>query len=386
MKILDWCGILFVFVLGGVAADAKSLLVPMEMPKTISDVSFVDHMENEIDGYEPYAGLTAYQKLQFLEMEADVLDSIDEDIANYNVNSCENGVCKIFSAGCPGGVCVRDAADCADGSCVVSGTPAGGGAGASGQLKGSKTINNGLTYIDPYRLAGLKHPYIKPGQKIPFGLPINVEDMSILMKERNQSAYKGKFTARILQNLPKIGNGGDYGCFDRGSGVRPHTGTDLAMGVDFFQMPVYATADGVVEGISYADERPMSGNWIRLDHGNGWGTQYIHLENMFVSVGQRVQAGTVIGSMGHTGRLKETPNTPLPAHSIHLHYEIFYSGKLPSTVTAPNGKEVKLRCQENDYRCASLKCASGQTKGFFLPGHRNIRKLFPDDLMLVYTR
>ncbi len=54
------------------------------------------------------------------------------------------------------------------------------------------------------------------------------------------------------------------------------------------------------------------GNFIMIDHGNGYRTLYGHLSRIKVVVGQTVRRGDVIGMMGSTGRSTGT----------HLHFEI----------------------------------------------------------------
>ena len=58
------------------------------------------------------------------------------------------------------------------------------------------------------------------------------------------------------------------------------------------------------------------GNQVIIDHGNGFTTAYAHLSKIYVSVGQGVSQGEVIGQMGATGR----------ASGIHLHFEIRQNG------------------------------------------------------------
>lgn len=54
------------------------------------------------------------------------------------------------------------------------------------------------------------------------------------------------------------------------------------------------------------------GYWVKIDHGGGWETQYLHLlEPPLVEVGQWVDRGEQIGRVGSTG------NSGAP----HLHYE-----------------------------------------------------------------
>lgn len=79
--------------------------------------------------------------------------------------------------------------------------------------------------------------------------------------------------------------------------------------------PVYATADGMVEGASYTGDY---GNLIVLKHGFGLTTRYGHLSSFAATPGQSVKRGDVIGYVGSTGR----------STGSHLHYEILANGKL----------------------------------------------------------
>jgi murein DD-endopeptidase MepM/ murein hydrolase activator NlpD len=76
--------------------------------------------------------------------------------------------------------------------------------------------------------------------------------------------------------------------------------------------PILAAAPGVV--ISSGQERAY-GRIIRIEHEKGFVTIYAHnLENL-VEVGDRVSGGTIIGTVGRTGR----------ASGPHLHFEIRYA-------------------------------------------------------------
>lgn len=59
------------------------------------------------------------------------------------------------------------------------------------------------------------------------------------------------------------------------------------------------------------------GRYVILDHGNGVTTLYAHLSEIYVSAGETVSAGEVIGRMGSTGRSTGT----------HLHFEIRQNGQ-----------------------------------------------------------
>ena len=79
--------------------------------------------------------------------------------------------------------------------------------------------------------------------------------------------------------------------------------------------PVFATADGVVEGAAYTGDY---GNLIVIKHGFGLATRYGHLSAFAVKPGDPVTRGDVIGYVGSTGR----------STGAHLHYEILANGHL----------------------------------------------------------
>lgn len=58
------------------------------------------------------------------------------------------------------------------------------------------------------------------------------------------------------------------------------------------------------------------GNFIEIDHGNGFKTRYAHLNKSYVKKGQRVKQNEAIAEVGSTGR----------STGPHLHYEVLYNG------------------------------------------------------------
>ena len=96
--------------------------------------------------------------------------------------------------------------------------------------------------------------------------------------------------------------------------VSSHTGTDIACAEG---TPILAAADGVVTVANGLDSWGGSyGYYIQIDHGSGLETLYAHCSSICVTTGQQVQAGQVIGYVGHTGRV--TGN--------HLHLEAHING------------------------------------------------------------
>ena len=96
--------------------------------------------------------------------------------------------------------------------------------------------------------------------------------------------------------------------------VSSHTGTDIACAEG---TPILAAADGIVTVANGLDSWGGSyGYYIQIDHGGGLETLYAHCSSICVATSQQVQAGQVIGYVGHTGRV--TGN--------HLHLEVRIDG------------------------------------------------------------
>jgi murein DD-endopeptidase MepM/ murein hydrolase activator NlpD len=106
---------------------------------------------------------------------------------------------------------------------------------------------------------------------------------------------RGQITAGFGQRMDPFSG---EGAFHPGVDICAHYGTR-----------VRATAEGIVLATS-----PQSGygNEILIDHGYGITTKYGHLSKIFVTVGQEVKRGQIIGAVGMTGK------TTGP----HLHYEV----------------------------------------------------------------
>lgn len=91
---------------------------------------------------------------------------------------------------------------------------------------------------------------------------------------------------------------------------RYHNGADFAGAPG---SPVLAAASGWV---ILADALNIRGTSIIIDHGWGVYTNYSHLNDRYVQLGDFVTAGQVIGTVGSTGR----------ATGAHLHWEVWVHG------------------------------------------------------------
>ena len=92
---------------------------------------------------------------------------------------------------------------------------------------------------------------------------------------------------------------------------RMHNGIDMAAASG---TPIYATRAGTVTTASY--QAGGAGNYVSINHGDGFASIYMHMTNYVVSKGQTVSQGQLIGYVGSTG-LSTGP---------HLHFGISYAG------------------------------------------------------------
>ncbi len=91
---------------------------------------------------------------------------------------------------------------------------------------------------------------------------------------------------------------------------RQHKGIDIA---GSYNSPIKAADGGVV---TYSDWMSGYGNYVVIDHENGYQTAYGHCASLSVKVGDRVAKGDIIAKMGNTGRSTGT----------HLHFEVRKNG------------------------------------------------------------
>jgi hypothetical protein len=74
--------------------------------------------------------------------------------------------------------------------------------------------------------------------------------------------------------------------------------------------PIVAAASGVVT-TAWTSPKGGYGRWVVVDHGNGETSLYAHMASVVVGVGQRVDQGAMIGTLGDSGN----------ASGSHLHFE-----------------------------------------------------------------
>lgn len=131
-------------------------------------------------------------------------------------------------------------------------------------------------------------------------------------------ALQGCASSRVREKPSAVPNGWPVprdeavitSVFGATRGHSHHQGIDLAAPAG---TRVTATADGRV---IFAGRSGDFGRVVVVEHGSGWQTVYAHLKRIKVSKGERVSAGTVIGTIGKSGN----------ATGIHLHYEVRRNG------------------------------------------------------------
>lgn len=94
-------------------------------------------------------------------------------------------------------------------------------------------------------------------------------------------------------------------------GVKFHNGIDL---VGRAGKNVMASADGIVKK---ATENEENGNYVVIEHSEGYSTKYMHLRDRNVTPGEKVSSGKTIGHVGNTGK----------STGPHLHFEILKKDK-----------------------------------------------------------
>ena len=93
--------------------------------------------------------------------------------------------------------------------------------------------------------------------------------------------------------------------------VRMHNGIDMACAVG---TPIYATRAGTVTRTAY--QASGAGNYVSINHLDGFSSVYMHMTHYVVSQGQNVAQGQLIGYVGNTGI----------STGDHLHFGISYAG------------------------------------------------------------
>ena len=141
--------------------------------------------------------------------------------------------------------------------------------------------------------------------------------------KNNADVFKanGTYSWLVTHPLPDMKRvSSNFGGRTMGGRAENHSGLDLSATSG---TPIYATGPGVVTKSGWGRGY---GQYVEINHGNGFITRYAHASRLIARVGDRVQAGEHIANVGCTGRCT----------GPHLHYEVVKDGqrKNPSTYLA----------------------------------------------------
>ena len=169
----------------------------------------------------------------------------------------------------------------------------------SNGIPGKQTVTANITYID-----GIEESR-------------TVLKAVVTQEPVNKVVRAGTMTPQqYVAGLDKSGSGFiwpvDWGFFNGSLGSYwGHTGMDIAGN---YGAPIRASRSGTVVRSAWYGPYGMH---VIIDHGSGVTTLYAHMSQKYVSVGQYVVQGEMIGLVGRTG------NTTGP----HLHFEVRINGR-----------------------------------------------------------
>ncbi len=106
--------------------------------------------------------------------------------------------------------------------------------------------------------------------------------------------------------------------------------------------PVVAAAGGTVVTSVVGQGKPSYGQYVVVDHGNGESSLYAHLDSVLVAVGQVVQAGTQLGTVGDTGN----------ASGPHLHFEERVGGAIVDAWF--HGSRFPMNSSQTSQNCGTV--------------------------------
>src|SRR5690606_27143250 len=173
-----------------------------------------------------------------------------------------------------------------------------------GELKLKVSTPSGTSEV-PFRITDksyrTQHLTIKNKRQV----DPNPDDLKRISAETKRSdAALSKFTATQTPTLQLISpvegvRSDSYGSrrVFNGQPRNPHSGMDIAAPKG---TPIRSPAAGVVVE---AGDFFFNGNTLYIDHGDGLVTMYCHLDTIKVKLGDRVEQGDLLGTVGATGRV-----------------------------------------------------------------------------------
>ena len=138
--------------------------------------------------------------------------------------------------------------------------------------------------------------------------------LSVVTPTTTEKYWQGMFRLPVADDpycvRSKYGNRRSY---NGGALLSFHTGIDFGVCSATHPFDIYAPADGV---IVFTGLKTVRGKATIIDHGQGVYSGLYHQAEIYVSVGDHVTAGQLIGKIGATGRVT----------GAHLHWEVWVNG------------------------------------------------------------
>jgi murein DD-endopeptidase MepM/ murein hydrolase activator NlpD len=173
-------------------------------------------------------------------------------------------------------------------------------------LAGTSDFNESIEQLSQ-RFSELIHSAKRSSQQFGSGSHVDKEDVPLLTSIPSVAPVENFEVAKLVS-----GFGVRINPFHKGQ--YHHDGVDIASPRGTL---VLATAPGHVILVKKSDLVAGYGNYVEVDHGNGYVTRYSHLEEISIKEGQTVKKGQALGSVGSSGG----------SIAPHLHYEVINQGK-----------------------------------------------------------
>ncbi|MBE6766249.1 MAG: hypothetical protein E7550_01500 [Ruminococcaceae bacterium] len=237
----------------------------------VEEVSFVSKLE-VVEGYVPHSAVVDYSQAGKYICCADVktvkteayIDEIPYGTEKTESNDYLKGYVKITSAGVPGQADVVAKVTCVNG------------------IETERNIIKSTTITEPVAQKQL---------------------VGTATVSKTSSTKYASSNSKFMWPLDKSARTTITSYMGDGRG---HKGIDIACAKG---TEIYASMGGTV---AYAHYRSDYGNFVVIDHGNGYRTVYAHASKLLVTKGQVVEKGETIALVGSTGQ--STGN--------HLHFEV----------------------------------------------------------------
>ena len=146
------------------------------------------------------------------------------------------------------------------------------------------------------RIDGLEEKKVTPPEEVYARIK---KENKLIAKARNINSDLDYFKDGLIIPVEDAIITGVYGSqrILNGKPKWPHYGIDFAQKKG---TPIKAMLDGIATLVE--NDLYYTGGTLIFDHGHGISTLYIHMEKIFVKVGEKVKQGEIIGTVGSTGR------------------------------------------------------------------------------------